>query len=65
MQHPTRGLILGPFAKLMPPTKRLVLDVVGVMLMTSPFGDLAVATTLSVEGTDEQQYWHHLKSSLL
>lgn len=72
MNHPVRGQLFGPYAKL-PLTqshlRRLCLDVVSTLLV---YGDrlgtgafeacdtLSRAVDLAVAGTNEAEYWAHL-----
>ncbi|KIY47008.1 hypothetical protein FISHEDRAFT_46092 [Fistulina hepatica ATCC 64428] len=72
IMHPTRGRIVGPFPKLPPSYRRLVLATAAVMLVCSSAasqsgveprnGEVRLATTIqqTVEGTEDDVTWKHL-----
>ncbi|RPD64943.1 hypothetical protein L227DRAFT_591208 [Lentinus tigrinus ALCF2SS1-6] len=62
--HPTRGRIPGPYAKLSPPLRRLVLDLVATIKCTSPRpgvdDGLEASVTEVVGSATEAAYWSAL-----
>jgi pre-rRNA-processing protein IPI1 len=71
MEHPTRGVLPGPYKNLPPssasPVRLLVLDVVAMLVGSNRSDDkgcenLSKAVILAVAG-EEQYYWSHVSSS--
>ncbi|PCH33787.1 hypothetical protein WOLCODRAFT_135324 [Wolfiporia cocos MD-104 SS10] len=65
--HPTRGRVLGPFAKIPPASglRRLALDVAATVLDRSGVRDeLAVAVDEAVRGTEDEGYWASIRSAV-
>ncbi|TFY58800.1 hypothetical protein EVJ58_g6185, partial [Rhodofomes roseus] len=60
VNHPTKGRLLGPFARLLSaPLRRLVLDVVATLEGQDTDG-LESAVNEAVTGTEEESYWASL-----